>query len=143
MRTILERYERLASVMERYKDQIQAHAKTQIEIKRRVLKELKLDQAYNHRDIFNYGYMQMSLDSPAVELWDYGRCGDGDSQITSFYVDDLIVKGDLEGYEKKLRAELDVEAESLRKAKEKENEKRREALKRDLARISDELGKIP
>lgn len=141
MRTIIEKYQRLAQIQQRYAEQIEELGKKQLSIHQRVLRELKLDSHYDNRDVMHYDFLRVEEDG-AVGLWENGRCGDSDSQSTSINIHPLIVNGDLEGYERDLRASLNSQAKKALEAKEKETEQRRKKLQSEICRMNDELGKL-
>jgi hypothetical protein len=88
-------------------------------------------------------YDSMKIDTDGnVELWEYDRCDRRDSFLTTVYLNDKVVKGDLEGYEQYLRASCKAQAEEVAKANQKAAEQKRERLQKELVRISTELGQI-
>lgn len=147
MRNIIEKFQRLDQIREQYAAQILSLAETQLNIHEKVLKELKLgsygQQLYNgeERYILNYGFLQIE-EGGSVGLWEYGRCGDGDSHLTSICIDKHIINGDVEGYEKHLRAKYAEQANLAEIAIQKQKEAQREKLQKDILRMNEELNKL-
>lgn len=140
MRTTLEKYRRITQIQEQYAEQLKELAVKQIQIQQKVYKELKVDHLYEYRDVMRYDSMKIDSDGN-VELWEYDRCDRRDSFLTTVYINDKVVKGDLEGYEQYIRGQCKAQAEQVQIATQKEAEQKRQRLEKELIRISAELGK--
>lgn len=147
MRNIIEKFQRLDQIREQYAAQILALAKIQLDIHKKILEEFKLggygQQLYNgeERYILNYDFLQIE-EGGNVGLWEYGRCGDADGHLTSIYIDDHIIKGDVEGYEKYLRTKYEKTAEQALVEQKRQDDLKREKLQRDIDRMNEELTKL-
>lgn len=145
MRTVIEKYKRVAAIQNQYAEKIIALAERQLSIDQKLIREFGLDdnRTYEYRDILSYDFLRMSTDGDGiVELWESGRCGDSDSCLSSINVDQLIVAGNFEGYEQRMRAILKAKAESMLGARQKEAQRKREQLQNELVRINTELNKL-
>lgn len=142
-RNVIEKFQHLAQIQQVYGEQIKALAETQLEIDQKILKEFELDRDWEYRDLIEYDFLKISNDGDgSVDLWEYGRCGDSDSCLTSISVHPLIISGNLEGYEQVRRNSLMSKANERVQAKQQENDKRRERLEKELTRITTELANI-
>lgn len=141
MRNVIQKMQRLNQIRDVYAEQIKQLAKIQLGVHQKIIKEFKLDNGYDERNILRYDYLEIDSDGN-IQLWERGRCGDSDEHLTTIYIDEHIVKNDLDGYEKSLRTKYARQAEQAEIAAKKQKDAQREKLKKEIVRLSEELGKI-
>ncbi len=140
-RNVIQKIQRLNEIREQYSDQILALAKTQLDIHQKIIKEFNLGGDYEERYILRYDYLNVGPYGD-VQLWETGRCGDRDEELTTIQIDDRILAGDLAGYEQYLRSRYAKKAEQAEIARKKEQDLKREKLQKEILRMSEELGKL-
>lgn len=136
-RNIIDKFLRLASIRERYEDEIIELAKRQIDIDRKVIKELKLEE-YRHQypTIIPYDFIRIDVDTAVVSTRNSGCRGGEDELLSSFYIHHLVIIGDVEGYEKWLRETLRDKSIKAEEARQAQVHRRRQQLQDELARLS-------
>ncbi len=61
---------------------------------------------------------------------------------TTINIHDLILNGDLEGYEKLIRTQCEAKQKEAMKAKEKEKLQRRQTLQKELDRLNKQMEQL-
>ena len=149
IRNVAHVFHEASEALEAATDALGPYAERQATITKNVLTEYNLRDSFRYRAFFRYdwieftvgGYYHGSSDVPAVEceLWERGRCGDSDSEVGTFALNQHIINGEPEKFEAELRAE--ILAEALQKAdREREQKGRRIAdLQAELKNMEDSL----
>ncbi len=118
-------------------------AKQQLELMRKILKELKLTEEYKHRGIMRAGWVELDVESyyweedthpPKifVTMWERGYCGDPDSECGGYTMSQHLIDGKPELFEEEYRKQLMAEADKAAKERELQRLKQIQRLENEL-----------
>lgn len=135
-RNVLQKYQRLMTIADKYAQEIQRFAQVQIEVTARLALEFKLDQDWRYRAYLYHDFLRMSpYNDGDVQMWSTGRRGGNDEEEGYFSVSQHLLSGNIAEFERELRAELTAVAQA--------NEAdRRKSLQDAARRLEAELNKV-
>jgi hypothetical protein len=137
-RNVIQKFLRISEVRQKYVDEMERLAETQIAINVKVIKEFKLEDQHQYRDMIYYDFVKVD-DDARIELWRSSFRSDPAEYMSTIDLSEHIIAGDVKKYEEELRASLKPKAEQRLQAKQKQAEDRRKSLEVELARLNNEL----
>lgn len=137
-RNVIDKFLRLTEVRQQYIDKIESLAERQLQINAKVVKEYKLQDHYEYRDVIYYDYVKVD-DNGRIELWQSSFRSNPAEYMSTTDLSDLIIANNVEEYERQLRAELKPKAELALQSKQRQAEDKRKQLETELARLNNEL----